>query len=89
MELTEEETKLIEDLRREKAKQVKPSRSLASYSMEERSNAFVRLYEMAESNFRHIVQHNREEKDIETYMCEEVMRLLGADVYDIANEFLR
>lgn len=84
-DFTAEERALVEQHRatraREKAAEWQP-RHISTYSSTQRSEAFGKLYTMALETFEHLRDKGCKPKDIEGYIYEEVMNLLGPGVWD-------
>jgi len=64
-------------------------RQLESYNSNEIFDKFKELYELAKENYLHAQEHGYEVKDIDHWCFEAVMGLLGEDIWDSYNDFLR
>lgn len=90
MQLSDEEKALILAHRKEQAKKEHGfvPRSLNSIGRVEKCKEFDSLFNMALENYRHLEEHGCEQKDIENWMYEAVMKLLGDKVFDGVNAYL-
>jgi hypothetical protein len=88
MELSDAEQALILKLRAAQKGHGFTPRELSSIPDADKVAAFDRLFNMAMENYRHLEEHGCEEKDIEHWMYEEVMKLLGDQVFDGVNAYL-
>lgn len=82
MQLTDEEKALVE---KHRAEQKRVAFTPKTYSHHEKGKAFDALYNMALEELEVIRKEGQHSKDIEHWMYEQVMGLLGEGVWEVIN----
>ncbi len=92
MELTEEEIQAVRELRaknQEKRFGAWKPQLATDYSEEEKVWTFDKLHKMAIDQFESARENGAQDADHKQLFFEEVMNLLGPDVWNTYNKFLR